>query len=126
MYGTRRFQPSYGATAAAPTSKWDAISGAISAGGDVLKTGITTIGGLEQARITGVPTASYTPPAASTASNVPRSSSSSSSSSSRYSPERSSGVSGTTVAVSVLALAVVGGGAWWWYFRKKPSASSGA
>ena len=125
MYGTRRFQPSYGATAAAPTSKWDAISGAISAGGDVLKTGITTIGGLEQARITGVPTASYTPPAASTASNVPRSSSSSSSSS-RYSPERSSGVSGTTVAVSVLALAVVGGGAWWWYFRKKPSASSGA
>ena len=123
MYGTRRFQPSYGATAAAPTSKWDAISGAISAGGDVLKTGITTVGGLEQARITGVPTASYTPPAASTASNVPRSSSSSSSS--RYSPERSSGVSGTTVAVSVLALAVVGGGAWW-YFRKKPSASSGA
>lgn len=121
MYGTRRFQPSYGATAAAPTSKWDAISGAISAGGDVLKTGITTIGGLEQARITGVPTASYTPPAASTASNVARSSSSSS----RYSPARSSGVSGTTVAVSVLALAVVGGGAWW-YFRKKPSASSGA
>lgn len=121
MYGTRRFQPSYGATAAAPTSKWDAISGAISAGGDVLKTGITTVGGLEQARITGVPTASYTPPAASTASNVARSSSSSS----RYSPARSSGVSGTTVAVSILALAVVGGGAWW-YFRKKPSASSGA
>ena len=124
MYGTRRFQPSYGATAAAaaaPTSKWDAISGAISAGGDVLKTGITTIGGLEQARITGVPTASYTPSASSTASTVARSSSSSS----RYSPERSSGVSGTTVAVSVLALAVVGGGAWW-YFRKKPSASSGA
>lgn len=122
MYGTRRFQPSYGATAAAaaPTSKWDAISGAISAGGDVLKTGITTIGGLEQARITGVPTASYTPPAASTAPNVARSGGSS-----RYSPERSSGVSGTTVAVSVLALAVVGGGAWW-YFRKKPSASSGA
>ena len=120
MYGTRRFQPSYGATAAAaaaPTSKWDAISGAISAGGDVLKTGITTIGGLEQARITGVPTASYTPPASS--------SSSSSGGSSRYSPPRSSGVSGTTVAVSVLALAVVGGGAWW-YFRKKPSASSGA
>lgn len=123
MYGTRRFQPSYGATAAAPTaptSKWDAISGAISAGGDVLKTGITTIGGLEQARITGVPTASYTPPAASTASNVPRSGGSS-----RYSPGGSSGVSGTTVAVSVLALAVVGGGVWW-YFRKKPSASSGA
>lgn len=118
MYGTRRFQPSYGATAA--TSKWDAISGAISAGGDVLKTGITTVGGLEQARITGVaPAATYTPPAASTASYVPRSSGS------RYSPPSSSGVSGTTVAVGVLALAVVGGGAWW-YFRKKPSASSGA
>ena len=120
MYGTRRFQPSYGATAAAPTSKWDAISGAISAAGDVLKTGITTVGGLEQARITGVPTASYTPPAASTASNVPRSGGSS-----RYSPARSSGVSGTTIAFSVLALAVVGGGAWW-YLRKKPLASSGA
>ena len=118
MYGTHRFQPSYGATAAAPTSKWDAISGAISAGGDVLKTGITTIGGLEQARITGVPTTSYTPSASSTSSNRTRSGGGSRGSA-------SSGVSGGAILGGVLVLALVGGGAWW-YFRKKPSASSGA
>ena len=120
MYGTHRFQPSYGATAAAPTSKWDAISGAISAGGDVLKTGITTIGGLEQARITGVPTTSYTPSASSTSSsNRTRSGGGGSRGSS------SSGVSGGAIVGGVLLLALVGGGAWW-YFRKKPSSSSGA